>query len=76
MILLNLEKISTIKHLRIKGDGIDCTAYRASQIWQTFPIEMRDSVSLKLFKLKIKYGIAIHVHVTAANPTSLKKILK
>ena len=70
MIFSSLEKISTIKYLRTKWYGLDCVAYRTSQIWQTFPIEIKDSISLKIFKNQIKIlYIAIRVHATAANPT-------
>ena len=32
---------------RTKRYGLDCIAYRVSQIWQTVPIEIKDSISLK-----------------------------
>ena len=34
--------------------SLDCITYGASQIWQTVPIETRDSILLKVFKNKIK----------------------
>ena len=46
---------------------LDCIAHLVSQIWHTFPIEIRDSVLLKTFKhKKKKCGIAIRAHVTVA----------
>ena len=39
---------------RTKRCFLDCIAYRASQIWHTVSIEIRDSVSLKFFKHEIK----------------------
>ena len=39
---------------RPKRYGLDCIAYRASQIWKTFSIEGRDSISLKILKREIK----------------------
>ena len=39
---------------KTKQYGLDCIAYIVSQIWQTFPIEIRNSVLLKTFKHKIK----------------------
>ena len=44
---------------RTKRYGLDCSVYRASQILKTFPIEIRDSKLLKIFKHKIRYGISI-----------------
>ena len=35
-----------------KRCGLDCIVYRVSQIWQVFPIEIRDSILLKIFKYK------------------------
>ena len=32
---------------RTKRYGLDCIAYRVSQIWQTVAIEIKDSISLK-----------------------------
>ena len=48
----NLRKVQLFEsqNPRTKRYGQDCIAYRASQIWQTFPIEIRDSISLKIFK--------------------------
>ena len=37
---------------RIKHYGLDCIVCRVSQIWKTFPIEIRDSILLKMFKHK------------------------
>ena len=56
-------------YLKTKRYGLDCNTYRAGQIWRTFLIELRYSISVKLFKCKIKTWIAIRAHVTAANPT-------
>ena len=39
---------------RAKRCALNCIANRASQILQTFPIKIKDSFSLKIFKQKIK----------------------
>ena len=39
---------------RTKRYRVVCIAYTASQISQTFPIEIRDTIFLKIFKHKIK----------------------
>ena len=39
---------------RTKTFGLDSIAYRASQLWKTFPEEIRTSTSLPMFKKKIK----------------------
>ena len=39
---------------KTKRYGLDCIAYSASQIWQIFPIEIRDSITLKIFNHKTK----------------------
>ena len=36
-----------------KPYGLYCIAYRVFQIWQTFPNEIKDSISIKNFKHKI-----------------------
>ena len=35
---------------KIERYGLDCISCRASQIWQTFPIKIRDLISLKNFQ--------------------------
>ena len=52
---------------RTKRYGRDCIVYRASKIWQTAPIQIRDSILLKIFKHKVNHCVVIRVHVTAAN---------
>ena len=37
--IFKFRKIYTIKYLRTKRYGLECTAYRASQIWQIFPLK-------------------------------------
>ena len=44
--------LSESQNFRAKRYGLDRIAYRAGQIWQTFPIEIRDSISLKISKHK------------------------
>ena len=39
---------------RTKQYGLYCITYRASQFWQTFPFEIRESVLLNIFKHNIK----------------------
>ena len=39
---------------RTKRFGLDCIAYRASQLWKNVPVEIRNSNSLTVFKEKIK----------------------
>ena len=34
--------------------GVDAIAFRASDLWQNVPIEIKDSSSLEIFKAKIK----------------------
>ena len=37
--IFKFRKIYTIKYFRTKRYGLECTAYRASQIWQIFPLK-------------------------------------
>ena len=39
---------------RAKKFGLDSIAYRASQLWENVPEEIRNSTSLPMFKKKIK----------------------
>ena len=39
---------------RTKKFGLDCIAYRASQLWKNVPEEIRNSTSLPMFKKKLK----------------------
>ena len=39
---------------RTKTFGLDSIAYRASQLWENVPEEIRNSTSLPMFKKKIK----------------------
>ena len=39
---------------RTKRFGLDCIAYRASQLWKNVPVEIRNSNSLTVFKEKIE----------------------
>ena len=39
---------------RAKMFGLDSIAYRASQLWENVPEEIRNSTSLTMFKRKIK----------------------
>ena len=41
------------QNLRIKKFGLDSIAYRASQLWKNVPEEIRNSISLPMFKKKI-----------------------
>ena len=52
----NLRNVSLFEsqNPRTKRYGLDCLAYRASQIWQTISNEIRDSTSLKKFQSYIK----------------------
>lgn len=78
MIFLSLEKYLTFKKSfffffesqksRTKRYGIACIAYKASQIWQTVLMEIRDSISQKISIIKEKHGIAMRFHATAPSP--------
>ena len=39
---------------RTKRFGLDCIAYRPSQLWKNVPVEIRNSNSLTVFKEKIR----------------------
>ena len=50
--IYNLKNINLFEsqNYRKKGYSLDCFTYRDSHIWQIFPIEVRESISLKIFK--------------------------
>ena len=52
-----------------ENDTVYCITYGASQIWKTFPIEIRDSILLKTFNHKIKTWYCNSCPLTAARPT-------
>ena len=47
--LRNVQSFET-QNPRTKWYSLDCTAYIASQIWQTFFIEIQDTILLKIVK--------------------------
>ena len=51
--LRNIHLFET-KSPETKRYGLDCIVHIISQIWQTFLIEIRDSILRKVFKQKIK----------------------
>ena len=55
------------QNCKTKRYGLDCITYIISQILGYF--EVRDTISLKTFKHKIKLGIAIRACVTVARLT-------
>ena len=57
----NLRNFHTFEsqNARAKKFGLDSIAYRASQLWKVVPEEIRNSISLPVFKEKIKKVLLI-----------------
>ena len=52
--IYNLRNFHESQNPRTKKFGLDSIAYRASQLWKNVPEGIRNSISLPMFKKKIK----------------------
>ena len=60
--LRNYRELASHTILRSRS-GLESANYKASQLWsQTFPMEIKNSCSLELFKLNIK-SYTSHAHL-------------